>query len=71
MDVEGGLILTETQETAWRNAYPEEYAEYVDAGFYNPETNELTDIPEWMNDGDPTTGPFDFELNQSHGTAGW
>ena len=72
MDVEGGgFILTEDQVTSWMNSYPEEYADYVDAGLFDPDTRELFDIPEWMNDGDPNNGPFDFALNPSHGTIGW
>ena len=71
MEVEGGYTLTEEQEAAWALAYPDEYQEYIDAGLYDPDTNELLDIPEWMTNGDPSDGPFDFNLNPSHGTHGW
>ncbi len=71
MDVSGGYTLTDDQEAAWMDAYPAEYAEYIDAGLYDEDSNLLLDIPEWMNDGDATNGPFDFSLNPSHGTAGW
>lgn len=71
MDIEGGYILTEEQDAAWQQAYPEEYEEYIDFGLYDPETRELLDIPEWMANGDPNDGPFDFNLNPSHGTHGW
>lgn len=71
MDVGGGLILTSDQASAWKIAYPDEYAEYVEAGLFDPDSGELLDIPVWMNDGDPNNGPFDFSLNPSHGTGGW
>lgn len=71
MNVEGGLILTPDQASSWQSTYPEEYAEYVDAGLFDPESGELLDIPGWMTDGDPNNGPFDFSLNPSHGTSGW
>ena len=71
MDVGGGYILTDQQVAQWQSAYPAEYADYVDAGLFDPDTNELLDIPEWMADGDPNNGPFDFNLNPSHGTSGW
>ena len=71
MDIEGGLILTAEQAAAWETAYPEEYLEYIDNGLFNPDTGELLDIPEWMNDGDPNNGPFDFSLRPSHATIGW
>ena len=71
MDVGGGFILTADQATDWKNTYPEEYAEYVEAELFDPDSGELLDIPEWMNDGDPNNGPFDFKLNPSHGTSGW
>ncbi len=71
MEVGGGYILTDSQVQAWIAAYPEEYAEYVDAGLFDPDTKELFDIPSWMDDGDPNNGPFDFSLNPSHGTIGW
>ncbi len=70
MDVGGGYILTPDQVTTWQDAYPGEYAEYVEAGLFDPATRVLLDIPEWMNDGDPNNGPFDFALNQSHNTHG-
>ena len=66
----GGFILTEDQEASWRTTYPDEYAEYVNKGLYDPDTNELLDIPDWMKDGDPNNGPFDFVLNPSHLTVG-
>ena len=67
----GGYILTEDQETAWKNSeHSEEYYEYVEAGLYDPETNVLLDIPSWMADADPNNGPFDFILNPSWGSAG-
>ena len=71
MGVEGGYILTADQDSAWQSAYPDEYADYVDAGLYDPDTRELFDIPYWMDDGDPSNGPFDFGLNPSHGNSGW
>ena len=73
MDVGGGYILTDEQEQLWMNDpdHKDEYLEYIDSGLYDPDTNELFDIPEWMNDGDPNNGPFDFQLNPSHGTIGW
>ena len=71
MDIEGGLILTAEQISSWLSAYPTEYADYVDSGLFNPDTGELLDIPEWMNDGDPNNGPFDFKLNPSNDTTGW
>ena len=71
MDIGGGYILTPEQMADWQAAYPDEYEEYVEAGLLNPETGELLDIPEWMNDGNPNNGPFDFEYNQSHNTIGW
>ncbi|MBR3241568.1 MAG: hypothetical protein IKF90_02555 [Parasporobacterium sp.] len=71
MDIGGGYILTADQAAAWQQAYPDEYAEYVEAGLFDPDTNELLDIPPWMDDGDPTNGPFDFSLNPSHGNSGW
>jgi len=71
MDVGGGYILTAEQIASWQSTYPEEYADYIDAGLFDPETGELFDIPEWMNDGDPNNGPFDFNLNPSHGNIGW
>ena len=71
MDVGGGLILTDEQVSAWIAAYPDQYNEYVEAGLFDEDTKELLDIPEWMNDGDPNNGPFDFGLNPSHGTSGW
>lgn len=71
MNVGGGYILTDEQESEWMAAYPEEYAEYVAEGLYDPDTNELLDIPSWMDNGDPNDGPFDFQLNPSHGTIGW
>ncbi len=71
MEVGGGYILTDDQVSSWKATYLDEYNEYVDAGLFDPETNELYDIPEWMTNGDPNDGPFDFALNPSHGTSGW
>lgn len=71
MDVGGGYILTSEQAEAWQSAFPDEYAEYVDAGLFDPDTLELLEMPEWMTDGNPNNGPFDFDLNPSHGTHGW
>ena len=71
MEVGGGYILTRDQMISWQSAYPDEYAEYVDAGLLDEESGELLDIPSWMDDGDPNNGPFDFNLNPSHGTSGW
>ena len=71
MELEGGYTLTQQQADAWQKAYPDEYADYIEGGFFDPESLVLSDIPEWMNDGDPTNGPFDFSLNPSHGNSGW
>lgn len=71
MDVEGGLILTEDQMLKWFNTYPDEFNDYVNSGLLDPETGELSDIPEWMWDGDPDNGPFDFELNPSQAHWGF
>ena len=71
MDVGGGYTLTADQVTDWQSAYPQEYADYVENGLFDPTTNELFDIPEWMNDGDPNNGPFDFKLKPSHSTIGF
>lgn len=72
MEVEGGgLILTAEQMQQWFATYPDEYNEYVDAGLLDPDSGELLDIPEWMNNGNPDDGPFDFNLNPSHGTSGF
>ena len=71
MDIEGGLILTADQVNSWKTTYPDEYAEYVDAGLFDEDTRALYDIPVWMDDGDPNNGPFDFKLNPSNDTTGW
>lgn len=70
MDVEGGYTLTNDQIQAWKEKDFEEYTEYYDA-FYDSESNVWLEVPAWMIDGDPTNGPFDFNLNPSHGTIGW
>lgn len=67
MDVEGGFTLTAEQAAAWSEAYPNEYAHYVDEGLFDESTLQLLDEPPfWMVDGDPLNGPFDFNLNPSH-----
>lgn len=71
MDVGGGYTLTADQVSAWQSAYPQEYADYVEYGLFDPDTYEAIEIPEWMNDGDPNNGPFDFNLNPSHSTIGF
>lgn len=71
MDIGGGVKLTAEQVNAWKTYDLDEYNDYVENGLFDEDTLELSDIPEWMNDGDPLTGPFDFGLNQSHGTIGW
>lgn len=63
--------LTDDQEKAWIEAYPDEYAQYVNEGLYDPETNQLFEVPDWMNNGDYSDGPFDFALAPSHNTIGW
>ena len=68
---EGGYTLTDEMVAEWIRLYPEEYDEYVEGGLYDPDTHELLDIPEWMNNGDLSDGPFDFELNPSQWTIGW
>lgn len=70
MNVSGGT-LTEAQENAWKSAYPDEYNHYVAEGLYDPDSNEIYEIPDWMDNGDPSDGPFDFSVNKSHGTSGW
>ncbi len=70
MDVGGGYILTDAQESAWATTYSDEYAEYIAAGLYDPDTNVLCGITESMHDGAPTNGPLDFALTPSHGTHG-
>ena len=73
-DIEGGVILTPAAMAAWQQAYPDEYAEYVEAELLiegTDGTGLLKDIPEWMDDGDLTNGPFDFSLNPSQWTIGW
>lgn len=71
MDIEGGVILTAEQMQQWVAMYPEEYEEYIEAGLLDPETGELLGIPEWMEDGDPANGPFDFILNPSQKHTGF
>lgn len=71
MELEGGYTLTPEQVAAWIAKDETEYNEYVEAELFNPETLELLEAPSWMDDGDPTNGPFDFKLNPSHGTGGW
>ena len=67
MDVGGGFTLTPEQAAAWAEVYPDEYSYYVDEGLFDPLTGELLDEPPfWMVDGNPTNGPFDFNLELSH-----
>lgn len=72
MDVGGGYILTDDQVAAWiARDEGAEYNEYVAAGLYDPDTHQLFEAPDWMVDGDPTNGPFDFMLTVSQETIGW
>ena len=70
MDV-WAYTLTEEQIAEWQNAYPDEYKQYVEDGLFDPETGELYEVPDWMIDGNPHNGPFDFALAPSHNTIGW
>ena len=73
MPIEGGYILTPDMVAAWRSTEKgeAEYQDFVASGLFDPETGELYDTAEWMNDGNPNNGPFDFQLNPSHWTWGW
>ena len=70
MDV-GGYFLTPEQAAAWQAEKPDEYQEYLDSGLFDPITGELYAVPDWMVDGDPLNGPFDFSYNASHEGADW
>ena len=72
LPIEGGVTLTPEQMAAWASGeHAEEYEDYIEMGLLDPETGILIDIPEWMVDGDPNNGPFDFLLNPSQAHWGW
>ena len=69
MEFGGGYTLTDEQIAAWKEKDYDEYLDYY-TNLYDEETGVWYDLPTWMDDGKPNNGPFDFNLNLSHGTAG-
>ena len=63
------VFLTSEQVAAWQAYDLDEYNRYIDRELFDPETGRLTDLPDWMLDGE-INGPFDFELNPSQATWG-
>ncbi len=68
------IKLTDEQIAAWKYYDLDSYDEYQ--GLYDEEAGGWSEVPEWMIDNDPTTGPFEVDgsvivLNPSWGTTGW
>ena len=72
MGIEGGLVLSPEEYAKWKAEKPQEFAEYEEWSYQDEDGNwVLEEWPDWMDDGDPTNGPFDFALNPSQRHIGW